>query len=106
MGRDAFNPFIITGDNTSIIEDVYLLAALITFDSSITYSLRCDKMSGRISYVVHGEISDPMRRYYDGEVASLKTYVGNVKALRSAAFALKNSVKSETLTTDKQMDVR
>jgi len=106
MGRDAFNPFIITGEDTSIIEDVYLLAALITFDPGITYSLRYDKVSGRVAYEVHGRISEPMRRYYAGEVASLKTYIGHVKALRSAAFALKNSVKGEGATTVKKMEVR
>lgn len=106
MGRDAFNPFIITGENTSIIEYIYLLAALITFDPGITYSLRYDKTSGRVAYEVHGRISEPMRRYYAGEVASLKTFIGHVKALRSAAFALKNSVKGEGATSVKKMEVR
>lgn len=104
MAGNSFNPFIITGENTSIIEDVYLLAALLTFDPGITYSPRYDKISGRVAFEVHGRISEPMRRYYAGEVASLKTYIGHVKVLRSAVFALKNSVKGEMAV--KKMEVR
>ncbi|MBT0652039.1 hypothetical protein [Geomobilimonas luticola] len=106
MAGNSFNPFIITGENTSIIEDIYLLAALITFDPRITYSLRYDKVSGRVAYEVHGRVSEPMRRYYAGEVASLKTFIGHVKALRSAAFALKNSVKGEGAKNIVNVDIR
>jgi hypothetical protein len=81
---------IIKDQTTSIIEDTYLLAALLTFDPSIRYSPRRDS-TGNVSFEVSGRIADKMGRYYAGETASLKTYISNLKALRAAIFAMKNS---------------
>jgi len=87
--ENRHSAIVIKGQNTSIIEDTYLLAALITFDPSITYYPRRDS-AGNVSFEVKGEISDKMGRLYAGETASLKTYIANLKTLRSAIFALKN----------------
>jgi hypothetical protein len=80
---------------TSIIEDTYLLAALLTFDPTLSYSPRRDE-AGKVSFEVHGRIADNMGRFYSGEDAPLKTYIGNLKALRSAIFALRGSNPQRT----------
>lgn len=90
---------IIKDQTTSIIEDTYLLAALLTFDPSIQYSPRRD-ITGNVSFEVSGRIADKMGRYYAGETASLKTYISNLKALRTAIFAMKNS-RGRTLVPDR-----
>lgn len=81
---------IIKSQNVSIIEDTYLLAALLTFDPSISYYPKRDS-TGNVSFEVKGKISDKMELLYAGETAPLKTYIANLKSLRSAIFALKNS---------------
>ena len=81
---------VIKSQTTSIIEDTYLLAALLTFDPSIKYNPLRDA-AGKVSFEVEGKISDEMGRLYAGETAPLKTYISNLKALRSAIFALKSS---------------
>ena len=92
MGNREHASIIIKGQDSSIIEDTYLLAALVTFDPSIKYSPRRDA-EGKVSFEVQGKISDDMGRLYAGETASLKTYISNLKALRSAIFALRSTVK-------------
>ena len=81
---------VIKSQTTSIIEDTYLLAALLTFDPSIKYNPRRDA-NGKVSFEVEGKISDEMGRLSAGETASLKTYISNLKSLRSAIFALKST---------------
>jgi hypothetical protein len=89
----------IKDQTTSIIEDTYLLAALLTFDPSIRYSPRRDS-TGNVSFEVSGRIADKMGRYYAGETASLKTYISNLKALRTAIFSMKNG-RGRNLPTDR-----
>lgn len=81
---------IIKSQTLSIIEDTYLLAALLTFDPSISYYPKKDS-TGNVSFEVKGKIADKMELLYAGETAPLKTYIANLKSLRSAIFALKNS---------------
>lgn len=85
-----FTSITIKDQETSIIEDTYLLAALVTFDPTIKYSPLQDP-SGKVSFEVYGKIADKMGHFYAGDAASLKTYVSNLKALRSAIFALRNT---------------
>ena len=80
----------IVDQETSIIEDTYLLAALLTFDPSIKYSPLRDS-SGKVSFKVQGRIADEMGRLYAGETAPLQTYISNLKTLRSAIFALRST---------------
>lgn len=92
MGNKDHTSITIKNQNTSIIEDTYLLAALLTFDPSITYYPLRDS-SGKVSFEVKGKISDEMGRLFAGEAAPLKTYIRNLKTLRTAIFALKSSYK-------------
>ena len=92
MGANQHPAFVIKDQNTSIIEDTYLLAALLTFDPSIEYYPLRDSL-GRVSFEVYGKISDQMRRLYEGEPAPVQKYISNLKALRSAIFALKSTYK-------------
>ncbi len=92
MGNKDHTAITITGPNASIIEDTYLLAALITFDPTIKYHPRRDSQ-GKVSFEVTGKISDEMGRLFAGEQAPLKTYISNLKALRSAIFALRSTYK-------------
>jgi hypothetical protein len=91
---------IIKNQTTSIIEDTYLLAALLTFDPSIKYYPKRDS-TGNVSFEVIGKISDKMGLLYSGEMASLKTYIANLKMLRSVIFALKNSSKPGSVSARK-----
>lgn len=91
---------IIKNQNTSIIEDTYLLAALLTFDPSIKYYPKRD-ITGNVTFEVTGKISDKMGLLYSGEMASLKTYISNLKTLRSAIFALKNSSSTRSISVRK-----
>lgn len=84
-------PFVIEDYDVSIIEDVYLLAGLLTLDSTIHYSPRRNS-AGRVVFEVHGRIADDMGRLYAGEPASLATYINHLKSLRAAIFALKRPV--------------
>lgn len=84
-------PFAIKDYDVSIIEDVYLLAGLLTLDSTIHYSPLRNSV-GRVVFEVHGRIADNMGRLYAGEPASLATYINHLKSLRSAIFALKKPV--------------
>ena len=72
----------------TVIEDTYLLAALLTFAPGLSYVPRRNA-DGRISFVVTGRIADEMGRLYAGESAPLKDYIANLKALRAKIFALK-----------------
>ena len=85
-----FTSIIIQDQETSIIEDTYLLAALVTFDPTLRYSPLQDP-SGKVSFEVHGKIADKMGQLYAGDAASLKAYISNLKMLRSAIFALRSS---------------
>jgi hypothetical protein len=89
MGNNDQASFIIKSQNSSIIEDTYLLAALLTFDPSISYQ-PVRREDGKISFEVHGRIANEMGRLYAGETASLSTYIKNLKTLRSAIFNLRN----------------
>lgn len=91
MGENRRHSSIIIKDrNTSIIEDTYLLAALLTFEPSIKYNPRLDA-SGKVAFEVEGRISDEMGRLYAGDGAPLTTYISNLKMLRSAIFALRST---------------
>jgi hypothetical protein len=85
-----FTSITIKDLETSIIEDTYLLAALVTFDPTIKYSPLQDP-SGKVSFEVYGKIADKMGQLYAGDSASLKTYISNLKTLRSAIFALRST---------------
>lgn len=80
---------IIKDQHTAIIEDTYLLAALLTFEPTIKYNPRVDD-SGKVAFVVEGRIADKMGLLYAGEPAPIKTYISNLKSLRSAIFALRS----------------
>lgn len=97
-------PFIIKDRNTSIIEDTYLLAALLTFDPSIRYYPLLNE-AGRVSFEVHGRIADQMRRLYEGEAAPVNEYISNLKSLRSAIFALKNTFECGRSTVSSSPEV-
>lgn len=91
MGENRRHTSITVKDQeTSIIEDSYLVAALVTLDPSITYSPVLEA-GGKVLFRVHGRIADDMGRLFSGESASLTTYISNLKACRSAIFALRNS---------------
>lgn len=92
---------IIKSQTLSIIEDTYLLAALLTFDPSISYYPKKDSATGNVSFEVKGKISDKMELLYAGETAPLKTYIANLKSLRSAIFALKNSRDKKSERNDR-----
>lgn len=85
-----FKSIIIKDQETSIIEDSYLVAALVTLDPTIKYK-PVQGADGKVSFQVQGKISDEMGRIYSGESASLSTYISNLKACRSAIFALRSS---------------
>jgi hypothetical protein len=85
-----YNSITIIDQETSIIEDTYLIAALLTFDPTINYVPLQDP-SGKVSFEVYGKIADGMGQFYAGDAASLKTYIRNLKMLRSAVFALRSS---------------
>lgn len=85
-----FKAIIIKDQETSIIEDSYLVAALVTLDPSIKYT-PVQGTDGKVSFQVHGKISDEMGRLFSGESASLSTYINNLKACRSAIFALRSN---------------
>lgn len=93
MGSKDHTEIIVTSKNTSIIEDTYMLAGLLTFDPSLKYNPRRDSL-GNVSFEVEGKISDVMGMLYEGKSAPLNTYIKNLKALRTAIFALKGSFKS------------
>lgn len=88
MSGRARAPFFITGSDTSIIEDTYLLAALLTFDPTISYQPLKDR-SGYIAFEVKGRIADAMGRFYANESTPLGQYITNLKRLRATIFALK-----------------
>lgn len=83
-------PFFITGNDSSIIEDTYLLAALLTFDPGISYKPLRDR-SGYVAFEVKGRIADAMGRYYANESTPIEQYITNLKRLRATIFALKSS---------------
>jgi hypothetical protein len=85
-----YSPVIVNGQNQSIIEDTYLLAALMTFDPSISFNLVWNDC-GKVVFEVEGPISEGMRRYYSGEPAPLAKYTSTLKFLRSSIFAMKKS---------------
>jgi len=90
MAMNQHNKVIFIDNQTSIVEDTYLLAALITFDPTISYS-PVKNANGKIAFEVKGRISDNMGKMYQGEMAPLNTYVSNLKSLRSIIFAMKNT---------------
>ena len=90
-----YTSVIIKDQDTAIIEDTYLVAALVTFDPSITYTPVLDA-AGKVSFEVRGGIADRMGQLYAGDAASLKTYISNLKMLRSAIFALRSMHQRRT----------
>ena len=94
MGNREHTAITIKSQQRSIIEDTYLLAALLTFDPTIRYTPFKDE-NGNVAFEVHGRIADKMGRLYAGETASLKAYISNLKTLRSKIFALKSSTGME-----------
>jgi hypothetical protein len=85
-----YNPVIMNGQNQSIIEDTYLLAALMTFEPSISFDLIWNDR-GKVVFAVEGPISDGMQRYFSGEQAPLSIYTSKLKYLRSSIFAMRKS---------------
>lgn len=85
-----FKSIIVQDQETSFIEDSYLVAALVTLDPTITYK-PVQGGDGKVLFQVHGKIADEMSRVFSGESASLATYISNLKACRSAIFALRSS---------------
>jgi hypothetical protein len=87
-------------ETVAYIEDTYLLAALVTYDPSITYTPVMDR-AGRVAFEVSGDMSPLIGKLYAGERAPLNTYISNLKALRSAIFAMKKAG-----STDRRFDPR
>jgi hypothetical protein len=90
MANQETVPFVVKSQNMTVIEDTYLLAALLTFAPGLSYVPRRNA-DGRISFLVTGRIADEMGRLYAGEAAPLKDYIANLKALRAKIFALKGA---------------
>lgn len=88
-----YHPVIMNGNNQSIIEDTYLLAALMTFEPSISFNLVWND-SGKVVFAVEGPISEGMNRYFSGEQAPLSIYTSKLKYLRSSIFAMRNSSRN------------
>lgn len=85
-------PIIVKNLNTSIIEDAYVVAALVTLDPKlIYYPVLNDR--GRVAFEVKGEITDKLQRLYGGEAACLEAFISNLKKLRASIFKLKNAYK-------------
>lgn len=80
--------------NTSIIRDTYLLAALLTFDPSIRYYPRRDAL-GKVVFEVSGTISDEMERFFAGGHAPLTTFVKNLRKLQATIFELRGTYKGK-----------
>jgi len=89
MSTKVRAPFVMTGTDSSVIEDTYLLAALLTFDPAISYKPLKDR-SGYIAFEVRGRIADAMGRYYANEQTPIGQYIANLKRLRATIFALKS----------------
>ena len=83
---------IINGQDSAVLEDTYLLAALLTFDPTLKYCPVWDG-AGKVVFEVNGRIADMMGRLYAGEEAPLTSYIRHLKALRSAIFALRSCAK-------------
>jgi hypothetical protein len=88
-----YNPVIINGENISVIEDTYLLAALLTFDPSIS-CIPIWNENGKVVFEVEGSISEGMRRYFSGEPAPLSVYTSKLKYIRSSIFSMRKSSAS------------
>ncbi|SNB47909.1 hypothetical protein [Geobacter sp. DSM 9736] len=92
MGNREHVPIIVKNSTTSIIEDAYLVAALMTFDPDVVcYPIL--NSSGRVAFEVKGQIADKLERLYSGESASLEAFISNLKKLRASIFKLKNAYK-------------
>jgi len=89
-----YNPVIINDKNLSVIEDIYLLAALKTFEPSIS-STPFWNDSGKVVFRVEGPISDGMRRYFSGESAPLSAFTTKVKSLRNEVYAMRQGLRSK-----------
>ncbi len=90
MRSDRFVPMQRDEESVAYIEDTYLLAALMTYDPSIRYTPVMDR-AGRVAFEVNGDTSPLVGKLYSGESAPLNTYISNLKALRSAIFAMKKA---------------
>jgi hypothetical protein len=77
------------GSNEAIIEDTYLLAAMITFDPDLSW-LPTTTGAETVGFCVSGRIADAMGRYFKGEAAPLQQYSTNLKRLRSSIFAYRH----------------
>lgn len=95
MGTRDDIPIIVKNNNTSIIEDAYLVAALVTLDPNVVYYPVLNK-TGRVAFEVKGSISDKLERLYSGEPAPLEAFIGNHKKLRAAIFKLKNTYRKKS----------
>ena len=98
-------PIVVKNHNTSIIEDAYLVAALVTFDPTLVYYPVLNER-GRVAFEVKGEIADNLQRLYAGDSACLEAFIANLKKLRASIFKLKNAYKrnhSEKSWSDNQV---
>ncbi len=90
MAAESFAPMQKDEEAVAYIEDTYLLAALITYDPSIKYTPVMDR-GGRVAFEVRGNTAPLIGKLYAGEGAPLTSYISNLKALRSAIFAMKKA---------------
>ena len=70
----------------AIMEDSYMLAAMITLDPDLTWAPQPISVD-RFGFRVKGGIADAMGRFLKGETAPLQLYCANLKMLRAAIFA-------------------
>ena len=55
-----------------------------------------------VVFEVEGEIADNMGLLYAGEAAPLTAYISNLKALRSAIFALRSTSRNRKVPSRRQ----
>ena len=80
---------MIQEQNISLVKDIYLLSALLTYDPSLKY---CPRMggNGKVFFEVRGSIADKIGRLHSGEAAPLDLFISNLKKLHSAIFDMKS----------------
>ena len=75
-----------------IVDDVYLLAAILTFAPETPYRLWSSEQ-GRVVFRVWDDLAEPFRRLDAGEEVPLDAYINKLKTLRSEVFAFKSGPK-------------
>jgi hypothetical protein len=82
MGMNQENSF-------SLVKDIYLLSALLTYDPNLKF---CPRMgvNGKVFFEVRGQIADKIERLHSGEAAPLDLFISNLKKLHSTIFDMKN----------------